>query len=98
MQLSKHSRKMNSKKVTGQGMSEYLIIVGLLAVAGIAVMGLMGGTVRTQFSAMSTEIAGTAGGGTADIDAAQDFASRSSTAANEAQTLGTYGDQRARIE
>ena len=42
-------------------MSEYLIIVGLLAVAGIAVMGFMGGTIRNQVSGMAQELGGQTG-------------------------------------
>lgn len=83
---------MNSKKVTGQGMSEYLIIVGLLAVAGIAVMGLMGGTVRDQFGGMAQELAGqdTAAG---INQAASDTADEAADAANTRRGLGNYGGQ-----
>lgn len=63
MQFFKHSRKNASKKVTGQGMSEYLIIVGLIAVAGIATMGFMGTSVRSQLGGMATELAGGNAGG-----------------------------------
>ena len=53
----KSSRKLSNKKITGQGMSEYLVIVGLLAVAGIAAMGLMGGSVRATMAAFADEFA-----------------------------------------
>ncbi|MAR93099.1 MAG: pilus assembly protein [Pseudomonadales bacterium] len=52
------SRKLSNKKITGQGMSEYLVIVGLLAVAGIAAMGFMGGSVRQTMSAFAAEFSG----------------------------------------
>ena len=55
---TKSSRKMSNKRITGQGMSEYLVIVGLLAVAGIAAMGLMGGSVRQTLAAFAQEFAG----------------------------------------
>ena len=51
------SRK-TSKKITGQGMSEYMVIVGLLAVAGIAVMGLMGNVVRENVGGFAVELSG----------------------------------------
>ena len=51
------SRKM-SKKISGQGMSEYMVIVGLLAVAGIAVMGLMGNVVRENVGGFAVELSG----------------------------------------
>lgn len=87
----KQSSKLNSKKVTGQGMSEYLIIVGLIAVAGIAVMGLMGGTVRNQFGGMAQELAG--GDGT---DAVTNAVTTANSAANTAVTqrgLNNYTGQ-----
>lgn len=76
-------------------MSEYLIIVGLLAVAGIAVMGLMGGTVRNQFGAMSQELGG--GNGTAARTAAGTTATAATTQANTARNLNTYVNQNAAI-
>lgn len=91
MQFSKHSRKMNSKKVTGQGMSEYLIIVGLIAVAGIAVMGLMGGTVRNQVGGMAQEIAG--GNANTAISNATSRANAAANVANTQRTLNNYNDQ-----
>ena len=44
-------------KQQGQGLSEYLIIVGLIAVASIAAVGFLGGTVRSQVAAVANEIA-----------------------------------------
>lgn len=58
----------NIKKIRGQGMSEYLIIVALLAVAGITTFGLLSGTARNQVAAIATEISG--GDGTASRTAA----------------------------
>ena len=70
------TRKLTLKKITGQGMSEYLVIVGLLAVAGIAAMGFMGGSIRKSMAAFADELAG--GTAAADIQTeAQDAAGRS---------------------
>ena len=44
-------------KQQGQGLSEYLVIVGLIAVASIAAVGFLGGTVRSQVAAVANEIA-----------------------------------------
>jgi len=50
---------LNSRKnIRGQGMSEYLIIVALIAVAGIAVMGLFGNAARNQVAGLANEIGG----------------------------------------
>ena len=44
-------------KQQGQGLSEYLVIVGLIALASIAAVGFLGGTVRCQVAAVANEIA-----------------------------------------
>lgn len=88
MQFFKHSRKNASKKVTGQGMSEYLIIVGLIAVAGIATMGFMGTSVRSQVAGMATELAGgNASGAISQADAA---ASAAILDAQNRRSLSSY--------
>src|SRR3546814_19733329 len=45
----------------GQGMTEYIIIVALVAVAAIAVYQLFGQVVRSQNAAMAKALAGEAG-------------------------------------
>lgn len=95
MTFSKHSRKMNSKKVTGQGMSEYLIIVGLIAVAGIAAMGFMGSSVRMQLTGMAEELTGGDGSGTQGAANAQ--AVTATGEATDTKSLGEYGGQNNRL-
>lgn len=43
---------------SGQGMTEYIVIVALIAVAAIAVVGVFGDVVRTQFYNMTAALAG----------------------------------------
>ena len=45
-------------KQLGQGMTEYIIIVALIAIAAIAIYGLFGETVREQMGIMTEELAG----------------------------------------
>ena len=45
----------------GQGMTEYIIIVALIAVAAIAVYQFFGQTIRSQTSAIANEVAGKSG-------------------------------------
>lgn len=45
-------------KQRGQGMTEYIIIVALVAVAAIAVYQTFGQVVRSQTAAMAKELAG----------------------------------------
>ena len=49
-------------KQLGQGMTEYIIIVALIAIAAIAIYGLFGDTIRGQMGVMTEELAGQTGG------------------------------------
>jgi len=51
-------RLRKQRKQTGQGMTEYIIIVALIAVSAIAVTQLFGTTVRTQMGAIASEVGG----------------------------------------
>lgn len=61
----------------GQGMTEYIIIVALIAIASIAVYRYFGDSVRNQTAAMAKEIAGE------DGKAQRDAAKTASDAASE---------------
>lgn len=82
-----------NKRCTGQGMTEYIIIVALIAVAAIGVYQLFGATVRNQTAGIAQEVAGQNG---------SDAIAKAGTAANKAATvaadanknsLSTYGNQ-----
>ena len=45
-------------KQLGQGMTEYIIIVALIAIAAIGIYSLFGDTIREQMGDMTTELAG----------------------------------------
>lgn len=46
------------RKQTGQGMTEYIIIVALIAVAAIGVYQFFGQTIRNQTAGIAQEVAG----------------------------------------
>ncbi|MBO9328084.1 hypothetical protein A6B37_25130 [Achromobacter sp. HZ01] len=50
------------KRQLGQGMTEYIVVVALVAVAAIAVYQYFGQVVRSQTAAMARELAGENGG------------------------------------
>jgi len=81
----------NSKRtISGQGMTEYLIIVALIAVAAIGVYGLMGSTVRNQVASMTAELGGRSGK-TATNNAKSSASDALSVANdNDRVTLGNY--------
>lgn len=45
-------------KQFGQGMTEYIIIVALIAIAAIGIYTIFGDTIRGQMSSMTSELAG----------------------------------------
>jgi Flp pilus assembly pilin Flp len=92
------SRKLVAKKIAsrqqkGQGMTEYIIIVALIAVAAIAVTQLFGATIRNQMAGISQEVSGK--DGSAAIAQAGTAAGKAVTAAKDTNknSLSTFGDQ-----
>ena len=55
------SRKNRDGHESGQGMTEYIVIVALIAVAAIGVYQLFGQTVRSQTAAIVNEVGGVNG-------------------------------------
>ena len=64
----------------GQGMTEYIIIVALIAVAAIAVYQFFGQTIRSQTSGIAREVSG---------QSASDAITNAKTAADAAVVEGT---------
>lgn len=50
--------KIKINKQSGQGMTEYIIIVALIAVAAIGVYQFFGQTIRSQTSGIALEVSG----------------------------------------
>ncbi|TAH46986.1 MAG: hypothetical protein EYC67_07730 [Betaproteobacteria bacterium] len=69
-------------------MTEYIIIVALVAVAAIAVYQYFGQTVRGQTAAIASEIAGS--DGSSAKGKAQTAAASAATQADTKRTLDTY--------
>ncbi len=60
-----------ARRIRGQGMTEYIIIVALIAIAAIAVYSFFGDTLRSQMGAMTQELAGVSGTSTSQAAASQ---------------------------
>lgn len=75
------------KRQLGQGMTEYIVVVALVAVAAIAVYQYFGQVVRSQTAAMARELAGEDGG--AQSRAAQQAAQKAA-AQSKARTLKSF--------
>ncbi len=86
---SQHKTSFNSRlRQRGQGMTEYIIIVGVIAIAAIGVFGYFGDTVQHQIAGMAAELSG--GDGTAEKGLAETAAEGASTAAAEHKDLSNY--------
>jgi Flp pilus assembly pilin Flp len=76
------------RKQRGQGMTEYIIIVALIAIAAIAVYQLFGNTVRNQTAAIAQELAGN--DGTTSKDNAQAAAAKAEDVASTKRDLDNF--------
>ncbi|MDT8839825.1 pilus assembly protein [Paraburkholderia fungorum] len=87
MKLSQIRRK---QKQLGQGMTEYIIIVALIAVSAIGVYSLFGQTLRNQTAGLAIEMSGKDSSG--NISSAQTNAQTATTNADKTKNMGTYND------
>ncbi len=78
-------------KQLGQGMTEYIIIVALIAIAAIAVYGFFGDTIRGQVGAMTAELAGQ--DGTDALGKSTTAADSATGEASDSKKLGDYTGQ-----
>jgi len=78
------------KRTSGQGMTEYIIIVALIAVAAIGVYRLFGDTVKQQVAGLAKEISGQSG--EAAQTAAATSADDAETQSNIKKDLSNYYD------
>jgi hypothetical protein len=85
--LNLKTSKSRSKQL-GQGMTEYIIVVALVAVAAIGVYIAFGQTVNAQTAGLATELAG---GNSAEMrQVAATAANDAATVASTKKTLNSY--------
>ncbi len=80
-----------NRKQSGQGMTEYIIIVALIAIAAIAAYSFFGQTLRSQVGGMATELSG--GSAATAIGDAATSAGGATTEGQTATDLSTYNRQ-----
>lgn len=85
MKLSQIRRK---NKQLGQGMTEYIIIVALIAVSAIGVYSLFGKTLRDQTAGLAVEMSGK--DAQINIGKAQTNSDKASQNAEVTKNMGTY--------
>ena len=85
------NKRIGGKKQLGQGMTEYIIIVALVAIAAIGVYSAFGRTLQTQVAEITNGVAGNTGGVTSNKAAATAEAGVATTDAAKKVGLDTYG-------
>ncbi len=74
----------------GQGMTEYIIITALIAIAAIGAYTLFGKTIRNQVAGMANEMGGESS--SASLQTATDAGNAAVDMAEADVTLGTYSE------
>jgi Flp pilus assembly pilin Flp len=83
--------KLSSRRILrqlGQGMTEYIIIVALIAVAAIGVYTLFGKTIRAQVAGLANEVSGQ--GGSTDVTNAGKASQAATTEGTKDKKMGSY--------
>ncbi len=88
--LQMQQRALSKSKIRGQGMTEYIIIVALIAVAAIGVYNLFGKTVRNQTGAMAAALAGDKEKADAAVEAAGKSGEKATKVADQARNLSDF--------
>jgi Flp pilus assembly pilin Flp len=88
------NRKLNKtfggKKQLGQGMTEYIIIVALIAVAAIGVYSAFGHTLNGALGSITGAVGGQTGDMTNGLAKAKEGADNANAAANQTVGMDTY--------
>jgi len=88
MSILINTPRINQKRrQLGQGMTEYIIVVALVAIAAIAVYQLFGQVIRSQTAAMAKELAGEDG---SEQSQAAQTAAESAAAQTASKTLKSF--------
>ena len=74
----------------GQGMTEYIIITALIAIAAIAAVTYFGGTARAQIGGMAKELSGQSA--SQDINRAKNQGNKAHSEGTKDKTLNSYNN------
>jgi Tfp pilus assembly protein FimT len=77
-----------SVREAGQGMTEYLIVVALIAISAIAVFSFFGQTMRHQVAGIAAELAGN--DSSANVSSAKTTASNANSKGTQPKNMGDY--------
>lgn len=86
--IQRNRRCYDPHNEAGQGMTEYLIITALIAVAAIGVFAYFGQTIRDQISGLAEQVSGQSS--TGQVSASQTAAGKAVTSATAQKNLSNY--------
>lgn len=92
--MIKSNSRVLCRNQFGQGMTEYIVIVALIAVAAIAVYQFFGQTIRSQTAGIAKEIAGQSAA--QEISQAQTAATSAAKEGTTKKGLGAYQNDNSR--
>lgn len=92
MDIFEMSMQLKPKRIQGQGMTEYIIIVALIAIAAIGVFRYYGNTARSQVAVAAAELGGQSSA-TGRTQATAN-ANKATTEGTVDKKLGTYEQQK----
>ncbi len=84
---SVHLVSPSKRHIRGQGMTEYIIIVALIALASVAAVGFFGTSIKAQFVNMGAELVG---GSSAALGTVKTAVTAAEAEATTAATLSDY--------
>lgn len=90
--MKNHRRHIKfGRKQQGQGMTEYIIITALIAIAAITAVTLFGGTVRSGIAGMSKELAGQSA--TQSMNRAKNLSTDAQKEADKTKGMDAYNNK-----
>ena len=81
-------RQIGARRQRGQGMTEYIIITALIAIAAIAAITAFGGTVRSGVAGMAKELSGQSA--TQSINRAKNTSNEAQQEADKTKGMDAY--------
>ncbi len=84
-------RQIGARRQRGQGMTEYIIITALIAIAAIAAITAFGGTVRSGVAGMAKELSGQSA--TQSINRAKNTSNEAQQEADKTKGMDAYNNK-----
>jgi Flp pilus assembly pilin Flp len=81
---------ISPRRIKGQGLTEYIIIVALIAIASIVAVSFFGSSVKASFLALGSDLIG--GAKVDKVATTQASFNKAETAAKEVTTLKSYNN------